>query len=61
MLNTKYQIPAEQVILYGQSIGTVPSVDLASKNPGIAALILHSALLSGEQICLVIYTKFCIQ
>ncbi|KAI1718857.1 serine aminopeptidase, s33 domain-containing protein [Ditylenchus destructor] len=50
MLNTKYQIPAEQVILYGQSIGTVPSVDLASKNPGIAALILHSALLSGMRV-----------
>lgn len=50
VLNTKYQIPPEKVILYGQSIGTVPSVHLASINTKIAALILHSPLMSGK-IC----------
>nr|CAD2176729.1 unnamed protein product [Meloidogyne enterolobii] len=49
-LETKYQIPPERVILYGQNIGTVPSVDLASKNPRVAALILHSPLLSGLRV-----------
>uniref|UniRef100_A0A915MYM5 palmitoyl-protein hydrolase n=2 Tax=Meloidogyne incognita group TaxID=654580 RepID=A0A915MYM5_MELJA len=49
-LETKCQIPPERVILYGQSIGTVPSVDLASKNPRVAALILHSPLLSGMRV-----------
>jgi pimeloyl-ACP methyl ester carboxylesterase len=69
MLETRYQIPPEQVILYGQSIGTVPSgfsslnfsdnhnkmdnplsVDLASSNPKLAGLILHSPLLSGMRV-----------
>lgn len=30
-LRTKYGISPENVILYGQSIGTVPTVDLASR------------------------------
>lgn len=49
-LETRYQIRPEQVILYGQSIGTVPSVDLASANSRIAALILHSPLMSGMRV-----------
>ncbi|CAJ0933981.1 unnamed protein product, partial [Mesorhabditis belari] len=49
-LQTRYDIPAERVILYGQSIGTVPSVDLASKHPDVAALILHSPLMSGMRV-----------
>ncbi|KAL3072650.1 hypothetical protein niasHS_017624 [Heterodera schachtii] len=49
-LESRYQIPPEQVILYGQSIGTVPSVDLASCNPRIAGLVLHSPLLSGMRV-----------
>jgi fermentation-respiration switch protein FrsA (DUF1100 family) len=49
-LKTRYNIKDEQVILYGQSIGTVPSVDLASSNPNIAALVLHSPLLSGLRV-----------
>ncbi|CAD5206067.1 unnamed protein product [Bursaphelenchus okinawaensis] len=49
-LKTRYHISDEKVILYGQSIGTVPSVDLASANPNIAALILHSPLMSGLRV-----------
>ncbi|TKR96973.1 hypothetical protein L596_010910 [Steinernema carpocapsae] len=49
-LKSRYQIPAERVILYGQSIGTVPSVDLASNEPNLAALILHSPLMSGMRV-----------
>lgn len=50
VLKSRYQISPEQVILYGQSIGTVPSVDLASTNSSIAALILHSPLMSGMRV-----------
>lgn len=42
-------VPADRVILYGQSIGTVPSVDLASREE-VAALILHSPLMSGMRV-----------
>ncbi|EYC29265.1 hypothetical protein Y032_0006g2873 [Ancylostoma ceylanicum] len=42
-------VPADRIILYGQSIGTVPSVDLASREE-VAALILHSPLMSGMRV-----------
>jgi len=44
-----YKIPPENVILYGQSIGTVPTVDLACRVE-CAAVILHSPLLSGLRL-----------
>eukprot|EP00080_Pristionchus_pacificus_P006447 PDM66467.1 aho-3 [Pristionchus pacificus] len=50
VLQKELDIPASRVILYGQSIGTVPSVDLASKNPNVAALVLHSPLMSGMRV-----------
>ncbi|CAJ0571196.1 unnamed protein product, partial [Mesorhabditis spiculigera] len=49
-LQSRFGVPAERIILYGQSIGTVPSVDLASKHPNVAALILHSPLMSGMRV-----------
>lgn len=48
-LNRRYQVPAEKVILYGQSIGTVPSVDLGTKHD-FAGIILHSPLTSGLRL-----------
>ena len=39
-----------QIVLYGQSIGTVPTIDLASKVPNIGALVLHSPLMSGMRV-----------
>ncbi|CAB3410767.1 unnamed protein product [Caenorhabditis bovis] len=48
-LKKDFNVPAERIILYGQSIGTVPSVDLASKEQ-VAALILHSPLMSGMRV-----------
>ncbi|KAI3372440.1 hypothetical protein L3Q82_022933 [Scortum barcoo] len=44
-----YGIRPENVIVYGQSIGTVPSVDLASRYES-AAVILHSPLTSGMRV-----------
>jgi len=49
-VKTQYHVPAEQIILYGQSIGTVPTVDYASKHPEVAAVILHSPLASGLRV-----------
>lgn len=39
-------VPDEQIICYGQSIGSVPSCDLASRTP-VGGLVLHSAMKSG--------------
>lgn len=48
-LHTKLNVPASCIILYGQSIGTVPTVDLAARvRP--AAVVLHSALMSGMRV-----------
>lgn len=49
ILLEKYNLKPEQVILYGQSIGTAPTVDLATKhNP--AGVVLHSPLMSGIRL-----------
>lgn len=45
----RYGIRPENVIVYGQSIGTVPSVDLASRYES-AAVVLHSPLMSGMRV-----------
>lgn len=48
-LRRRYNLQPNQVILYGQSIGTVPSVDLASKYD-FAGIVLHSPLTSGLRL-----------
>ncbi|XP_040113043.1 alpha/beta hydrolase domain-containing protein 17C [Oryx dammah] len=45
----EYGVSPENIILYGQSIGTVPTVDLASRYE-CAAVILHSPLMSGLRV-----------
>lgn len=45
----RYGISPENIILYGQSIGTVPTVDLASRFE-CAAVVLHSPLTSGMRV-----------
>ncbi|XP_047295445.1 alpha/beta hydrolase domain-containing protein 17A isoform X3 [Homo sapiens] len=44
-----YGISPDSIILYGQSIGTVPTVDLASRYE-CAAVVLHSPLTSGMRV-----------
>lgn len=46
---SKYGLSPENIVLYGQSIGTVPTIDLASKFE-CAAVILHSPLTSGMRV-----------
>ncbi|UJR22399.1 hypothetical protein I4U23_025460 [Adineta vaga] len=50
-MKQRFQIPVSQIILYGQSIGTVPTIDLASRiNDCCAACVLHSPLTSGMRV-----------
>lgn len=48
-LSRRYNVSPSQVILYGQSIGTVPTIDLATKH-NFAGVILHSPLTSGLRL-----------
>lgn len=48
-LVSRYGISPENIILYGQSIGTVPTIDLASRYE-VGAVILHSPLMSGMRV-----------
>lgn len=45
----RYGLAPENIILYGQSIGTVPTVDLATRYE-VGAVILHSPLMSGMRV-----------
>lgn len=53
-LKEKYDYLDEEIVIYGQSIGTVSSVHLAAlkgkEKKKIAGLILHSPLLSGYKV-----------
>ena len=42
-------LSTENIVLYGQSIGTVPTIDLASRYE-VRAVILHSPLASGLRV-----------
>ncbi|CAG0895424.1 unnamed protein product [Darwinula stevensoni] len=47
VLRTKYGVPEERVVLYGKSLGTAPTAQLASKLKKLSGVILHSPLSSG--------------
>ncbi|TPP60253.1 Protein ABHD17C [Fasciola gigantica] len=49
VLKTKFSVPMDQIVLYGQSIGTVPTVHLATLHR-VAAVVLHSPLMSGLRV-----------
>ncbi|OAY65558.1 Alpha/beta hydrolase domain-containing protein 17C, partial [Ananas comosus] len=40
----------EEIILYGQSVGSGPTIDLASRLPNLRAVVLHSPILSGLRV-----------
>lgn len=46
----RYNVSPSQVVLYGQSIGSAPTVHLAVLYPDVAGVILHSGLLSGLRL-----------
>ena len=45
-----YNAKPENVILYGQSVGSGPTLDLAARLTCARAVVLHSALLSGLRV-----------
>ncbi|CAM8878364.1 unnamed protein product [Rhodiola kirilowii] len=49
-LEETYGAKQEDVILYGQSVGSGPSVDLAARLPRLKAIVLHSPILSGLRV-----------
>ncbi|KAB2611875.1 alpha/beta hydrolase domain-containing protein 17B-like [Pyrus ussuriensis x Pyrus communis] len=44
------RVKDEQLILYGQSVGSGPTVDLASRLPTLRGVVLHSPILSGLRV-----------
>ncbi|XP_006358060.1 alpha/beta hydrolase domain-containing protein 17B-like [Solanum tuberosum] len=49
-LKEQYEVKDEQLILYGQSVGSGPTVDLASHTPNLRAVVLHGPILSGLRV-----------
>ncbi|XVF31631.1 hypothetical protein REPUB_Repub17cG0008000 [Reevesia pubescens] len=49
-LGERYGVKEEDVILYGQSVGSGPTLDLATRLPKLRAVVLHSPILSGLRV-----------
>ncbi|XP_059642854.1 uncharacterized protein LOC132284738 isoform X2 [Cornus florida] len=49
-LEETYGVKEENVILYGQSVGSGPTLDLASRLSRLRAVVLHSPILSGLRV-----------
>lgn len=49
-LKEQYGIKDDQLILYGQSVGSGPTIDLASRTPNLRGVVLHSPILSGMRV-----------
>lgn len=49
-LEETYGAHAENIILYGQSVGSGPTLELATHLPNLRAVVLHSPILSGLRV-----------
>jgi len=49
-LKEQYGVKDEQLILYGQSVGSGPTLDLSSQIPELRGVVLHSPILSGLRV-----------
>lgn len=49
-LKREYEIKQEDIILYGQSVGSGPTLHLAARLQRLRAVVLHSAILSGIRV-----------
>ncbi|EGD72796.1 hypothetical protein PTSG_04523 [Salpingoeca rosetta] len=49
-ITQRFGVPRSSILLYGQSIGTVPTVDYAARHPDLAGVVLHSPLASGLRV-----------
>lgn len=58
-LQTEYGVSQEDIILYGQSVGSGPTLHLASKLPRLRGVVLHSGILSGLRVLCHVKFSFC--
>ncbi|KAK2662652.1 hypothetical protein Ddye_001226 [Dipteronia dyeriana] len=58
-LQTEYGVSQEDLILYGQSVGSGPTLHLASKLPRLRGVVLHSGILSGLRVLCHVKFSFC--
>ncbi|CAI0418494.1 unnamed protein product [Linum tenue] len=58
-LETEYGVSQEDLILYGQSVGSGPTLHLAAKLPRLRGIVLHSAILSGLRVLCHVNFAFC--
>ncbi|KAE8721719.1 Calcineurin-like metallo-phosphoesterase superfamily protein isoform 1 [Hibiscus syriacus] len=49
-LKDKYGVKQEDLIVYGQSVGSGPTLHLASRLKKLGGVVLHSAILSGLRV-----------
>ncbi|KAL5153972.1 Alpha/beta hydrolase domain-containing protein 17A [Glycine soja] len=49
-LEESYGAKKEDIILYGQSVGSIPTLDLATRLPQLRVVVLHSPILSGLRV-----------
>ncbi|KAJ8775288.1 hypothetical protein K2173_020292 [Erythroxylum novogranatense] len=49
-LEEKYGVKEENIILYGQSVGSGPTLDLAARLQRLRAVVLHSPIASGLRV-----------
>ncbi|GAV90849.1 LOW QUALITY PROTEIN: WD40 domain-containing protein/ATG16 domain-containing protein/Abhydrolase_5 domain-containing protein [Cephalotus follicularis] len=49
-LEENYGAKQENIILYGQSLGSGPTLDLSARLPRLRAVVLHSPILSGLRV-----------
>ncbi|KAI4352200.1 hypothetical protein L6164_006474 [Bauhinia variegata] len=49
-LKEQYGVKDDQLILYGQSVGSGPTLDLASRLSELRGVVLHSPILSGLRV-----------
>lgn len=49
-LEESYGTKQEDIILYGQSVGSGPTLDIAARLPHLRAVVLHSPILSGLRV-----------
>lgn len=58
-LETEYGISQEDLILYGQSVGSGPTLHLAAKLPRLRGVVLHSGILSGLRVLCHVKATLC--
>ncbi|KAK1649646.1 hypothetical protein QYE76_067451 [Lolium multiflorum] len=59
-LETGYVISQENLILYGQSVGSGPTLHFSSRSQILRGVILRSAILSGLRIVCHVNFTFCL-